>query len=63
MKQKKPSQRLGGIIERAYKEYFSDFKDKSHSSEWLIFLENIGPYLSIDETAQRFQSHPFTPPG
>ncbi len=44
----------GNQLERAYKEHLSDFKDwkdRPHSSEWLIFPENIGPYLSIDETA------------
>lgn len=32
----------------------SDFKDwdqKKHDRKWLVFPENIGPYLSIDETA------------
>jgi transposase len=37
-----------------YKEHLSDFKDweeKEHASKWLVFPENIGEYLSIDETA------------
>ena len=37
-----------------YKEHLSDFKvweDKVHASEWLVFPENTGEYLSIDETA------------
>jgi len=37
-----------------YREHLSDFKDwqeKAHASEWLIYPENMGAYLSIDETA------------
>ena len=37
-----------------YKEHLSDFKDwkeKDHACEWLVYPENIGEYLSIDETA------------
>ena len=37
-----------------YKEHLSDFndwKEKDHASEWLIFPENTGEHLSIDETA------------
>ncbi|CAM3086190.1 Transposase [Flavobacterium frigoris] len=37
-----------------YKEYLSDFKawkQKSHAKQWLIFPENIGKRLSIDETS------------
>jgi len=30
---------------------FKDWKQKSHAKNWLIFPQNIGPYLSIDETA------------
>lgn len=30
---------------------FKDWKQKSHARAWLIFPENIGAYLSIDETA------------
>ena len=39
---------------RAYKDYLSDFrtwKHQSHAQKWLIFPRNIGPNLSIDETA------------
>ena len=39
---------------RQYKEHLSDFKTwdaKSHAQEWLIFPENIGEHLSIDETS------------
>ena len=44
----------GKKLQRQYKDYLSDFKDwdqKGHAKQWLIFPENIGPYLSIDETA------------
>jgi transposase len=37
-----------------YKEHLSDFKDwkeKDHAGEWLVFPDNMGEYLSIDETA------------
>jgi transposase len=30
---------------------FKDWEEKEHASEWLVFPENIGEYLSIDETA------------
>ena len=39
---------------RQYKELLSDFNDwhaKGHAQEWLVFPENIGEYLSIDETS------------
>src|SRR5690554_3272265 len=32
-------------------ERFKDWEEKKHAKEWLVFRENIGPYLSIDETA------------
>ena len=44
----------GKKLQRQYKDYLSDFKDwkqKKHAKEWLLFPENIGSYLSIDETA------------
>lgn len=44
----------GKKLQRQYKDYLSDFKDwdqKKHARQWLVFPENIGPYLSIDETA------------
>ena len=37
-----------------YKEYLSDFKNwepKKHAQEWLIFPDNIGEKMSIDETS------------
>ena len=39
---------------RQYRDYLSEFKQwkqKEHAKEWLVFPENIGAYLSIDETA------------
>jgi transposase len=44
----------GKKLQRQYKDYLSDFKgweQKGHAKQWLIFPENMGPYLSIDETA------------
>lgn len=44
----------GKRLQRQYRESLSDFdhwKEKSHAKKWLIFPKNIGPYLSIDETA------------
>lgn len=37
-----------------YKDHLSDFKEwaqRSHAKDWLLFPENIGSHLSIDETA------------
>ncbi|WP_348636626.1 transposase [Mariniflexile litorale] len=44
----------GKKLQRQYKDYLSDFKDwnqKKHAKQYLIFPENIGSHLSIDETA------------
>jgi transposase len=30
---------------------FKDWEQKGHAKQWLVFPENMGPYLSIDETA------------
>jgi transposase len=41
-------------LQYQYKDYLSDFKawkQKSHAKQWLIFPENIGKCLSIDETS------------
>lgn len=41
-------------LQRQYKDYLSDFKSwsqKSHATDWLLFPENIGQHLSLDETA------------
>ena len=40
-------------FERAYKlsiSGFSDWPEALHAEEWLVFPENIGPHLCIDET-------------
>ena len=44
----------GSQLERQYKEYLSDFNHweaAEHAEEWLVFPENIGSQLSIDETS------------
>ena len=43
----------GDAFERAYKNTISDFTkwaEADHAEDWLIFPENIGPHLCIDET-------------
>jgi transposase len=46
---------VNGIqLERHYKEHLSDYtnwSEKEHAEEWLVFPENIGKNLSIDETS------------
>ena len=44
----------GDYFGQQYKEHLSDFKtweQKAHAKDWVLFPENIGPRLSIDETA------------
>ncbi|MCD6178452.1 MAG: transposase [Bacteroidales bacterium] len=44
----------GDYFGQQYKEYLSDYKNwdqKEHAKEWMIFPENIGCQLSIDETS------------
>lgn len=44
----------GKKLQRQYRDYLSDFKDwdqKKHAKQWLVFPQNIGKQLSIDETA------------
>jgi transposase len=44
----------GKNLQRYYKDFMSDFSDwnqKSHAKEYLLFPENIGEHLSIDETS------------
>ena len=41
-------------FEKQYKETLSDFrtwKQLDHADKWLLFPENIGPYLAIDESS------------
>ncbi len=43
----------GDIFERAYKEHLSgyfDWSELEYAGDWPVFPQNIGPYLSIDET-------------
>ena len=35
----------------AFLSNFLEWDQKDHSAEWLLFPQNIGPYLSIDETS------------
>lgn len=44
----------GNTFEKQYKEVLSGYrqwKDRNHAAEWLVFPENIGPRLCIDETS------------
>jgi transposase len=44
----------GTQLERHYKDHLSDYRnwtDREHADEWLVFPENIGSDLSIDETS------------
>lgn len=41
-------------MQRQYRDYLSDFKSwnqKRHAKEWMLFPNNLGSYLSLDETA------------
>jgi len=42
------------LFERQYKDHLSDFHQwdqKSHADKWLVFPENVGSRLSLDETS------------
>lgn len=44
----------GDEFERAYKNFLSGYrtwKELAHADKWLVFRQNIGPNLSIDETS------------
>ena len=44
----------GHTFEKQYKETLSDFRhwdQLEHADEWLLFLENIGPRVAIDESS------------
>lgn len=44
----------GKQLGQQYKDHLSDFHSwdqKEHAEDWMLFADNIGPYLSIDETA------------
>lgn len=41
-------------LQQQYKDHISDYKDwnqREHAAEWLLYPENVSPYLSIDETS------------
>lgn len=42
------------MLEEQYRNHLSDFNQWNqlkHASDWILFEENMGPYLSIDETS------------
>ncbi len=44
----------GNQLGQQYKEFLSSYKtwdQKEHAQEWILFPNNIGPYLSLDETS------------
>ncbi len=44
----------GKQLSQQYRDYLSNYstwEQKEHSKQWMIFSENIGPFLSIDETS------------
>jgi transposase len=44
----------GDLLERQYKDHLSGFRDwdqLDHAEEWILYPDNIGPRLSIDETS------------
>jgi len=44
----------GNLLGQQYKEFLSSYKtwdQKEHAHQWMLFPDNIGPYLSIDETS------------
>lgn len=44
----------GHLLERQYRGHLSgymDWEDRDHADRWLVFPENVGPNMSIDETA------------
>jgi transposase len=44
----------GDQLGQQYKEYLSSYKtwdQRVHAQQWMLYCENIGPYLSIDETS------------
>lgn len=44
----------GDQLERHYKEHLSHYREweqREHADKWLLFPENMGTHLSIDETS------------
>ena len=46
----------GDTLERVYKEHLSGYyswEDRPHADKYLLFPENFGPRMSIDETSTK----------
>lgn len=44
----------GDQLGQQYKEHLSDYNQwhqKEHAAQWIVFPENVGPHLSLDETS------------
>lgn len=44
----------GALLEEQYRDHLSNFRSweqLDHAQDWILFEQNLGPYLSIDETA------------
>ncbi len=44
----------GKLLEEQYRDHLSNFhhwEQLEHANDWILYPENIGPYLSIDETS------------
>ncbi len=44
----------GDQLGQQYKDQLSDYpkwEQKEHAQDWILYPENIGPFLSIDETS------------
>lgn len=44
----------GKQLQQQYKHHISDYKDwdqREHADQWMLFAQNMGAHLSIDETA------------
>lgn len=44
----------GKQLQQQYKDFLSDFHgwdQKEHADEWMLYIDNLGPYLGIDETS------------
>lgn len=44
----------GDLLAQQYKEHLSDYKNwnqREHAKEWMLFPENLGTHLSLDETS------------
>ena len=44
----------GKLLQEQYKHHISDYRNwdqQQHASDWILYPENIGPHLSIDETS------------